>query len=81
METYFLFSDYAFFELKKTKFLQYVRKENTKVYNFYKRMGGKVTHEDEEHYYLCCDIEAYKESREKYKRYVPEKNIKTYVIN
>ena len=70
IEAYLLFCDYGFFGQKKVKLLKNVKKQNIKVYNFYRRTGSTITNEDKEYYYFCCGIETYKKFRERCKRYV-----------
>ena len=69
LETNFLLLDFAYYylKLKKTEFE--VRKGNSRVVAFHKRMGAKIIHEDDLNYYFLQTKEDYENVRKKYSRY------------
>jgi HEPN domain-containing protein/RimJ/RimL family protein N-acetyltransferase len=61
---------FAFYTLHFEKSHFDVRKENLKVIDFHKRMGGKIVSEDELNYYFEYLKEDYEKAREKYKKFL-----------
>ncbi len=71
MECYFLTLGAYFDKFNKKTFYSSVKRENTKAYNFYTRMGSEVYKEENGEYFLTLSAEKFHNSKEKYKRYLP----------
>lgn len=71
LESALLMYEFAFFALHYKRSHFDVRKENTRVVEFHKRLGASVVSENELNLYFTFERDAYILIREKYKRFLP----------
>jgi len=71
-ESCLLLYDFAFFALHYRHSHFDVRKENTRVVNFHRKMGASITSETDLDYYFSYSLEEYKIARARYARFLPE---------
>lgn len=69
IESALLIYEIGFYQLGFKKSHFDVRKKNTKVFNFHKKFGAVVTHEDDDNFYLEIDKASYEKTKMRYHKF------------
>jgi len=70
IESVLLIYDFAFYSLHFKKSHFDVRKLNTKVVEFHKRLGAIITSEDELNFYFSYGVESYEATRKRFLKFL-----------